>query len=143
MSVQKTLNAMLRQIADELIAAIRNQAIVAYHLVTGAGSAPTIAAAAGAGTSPPTPTITGNDTRGVLAWGTGTTAAAGAQAAVTFAVPFAAAPTVVITPINSATAAKVPFAAAATTTGFSVSLQVAPADSQAATVYSVAYHVIG
>lgn len=115
------------------------------HLVV-QGSAPTAAAGANAGTSPPAPVVAAasNDTRGSLTFGTGTTPAAGAQVAVTFNVAYAAAPFVTLTPINSATAALgVPYLSAVGTGGFTINTPNAPAGSQANTTYGYHWHVVG
>lgn len=67
------------------------------HLVTG-GSTPTIAAGAAACTTP-TVSISGNDTSGIITINTGTGCTGGGTlATITFASPFGAAPTVVLTP---------------------------------------------
>ena len=114
------------------------------HLLSTQATAPTAAAGANAGTSPPAPV--GNaacdDRKGSLTFGTGTGPAAGAQAVVTFNQAYAAAPFVVLEPINSATAALLPYVTA-TAGGFTVNFQTAPAASQANTVYGVNYHVLG
>jgi hypothetical protein len=108
------------------------------------GGGPAVAAAAGAGTAPPAPTLAAgsSDARGTVNWGTGTTPAAGAQVAVTFAAPYAVAPTVILQPANAATAALGNYVTGVSTTGFSVALGSAPAASQAAGTYSDAYHVV-
>lgn len=101
---------------------------------------PSAAAAAGAGTSPPAPTLSNaSDNRGSVNWGTGTSPAAGPQVTVTFAQPKPGTPTVTLTPANSATAALQPYLASVSSTAFTVGLATAPAASQAAGTYSVAY----
>lgn len=120
----------------------------ASHLtlgVTGAVSvnpSTTVAASSGAGTSPPTPTVAGNDTRGTVNMGTGTSPGTGAQALVTFSATMSDAPTVVISPLNSATAALQPYVSSVTTSSFTVSFGVAPTASQGLGTYQVAYHVL-
>src|SRR4029077_868545 len=94
-------------------------------------------AAAGAGTPPPAPTSTGDNARGTVSWGTGTTPAAGNQVTVTFATPYEEAPIVVLNPLNALTAALLPYVTAVTSAGFTIATQAAPAGSQAATAYSV------
>lgn len=119
------------------------------HLVVGTGTgtpaAPTAAAGANAGTTPPAPVVSAasRDQRGSLTFGTGTAPAAGAQAVLTFANAYPAAPFVTITPLNAATAALQPYVSATAAGSFTVSFGVAPAASQANTVYSLAWQAIG
>jgi hypothetical protein len=106
------------------------------------GRALTAAAGANAGTSPPAPVLTrATDLSGKITFGTGTTPAAGAQVVATFQVAYANAPVVVVTPVNSASAA-LNFHVATTTTTFTVSCVGAPSASQANTVYGFFYHVL-
>lgn len=113
--------------------------------MTYAGTITTAAAGANAGTTPPSPLVaTGStDTRGSLTFGTGTTPAAGAQAVVSFANAYVAAPFVMLTPLNAATAALQPYVTSVGTGGFTIAFGVAPAASQANTVYAVGYRVTG
>ena len=114
-------------------------------------AAPTAAAGANAGGSPPAPVVTAgsNDARGALTFGTGTTPAAGAQAVVTFANPYLplgaqeplASPVVMLNSLNTATQALGLYVSSLTPTGFTVSCTTAPAASQGNTVYSVQYVV--
>jgi hypothetical protein len=106
---------------------------------------PAAVAGANAGTTPPAPVVAAGSTdgRGTITFGTGTTPAAGAQVVVTFAVPFAVAPVVVLQPGNAATAALNDFVTAVSTTGFTIGTASAPAASQAAATFSVSYHVTG
>jgi hypothetical protein len=105
------------------------------------GAAATAAAGANAGGSPPAPALTGaTDVSGKITFGTGTSPAAGAQCVVTFNIAYANAPKVVITPLNSASAA-LNLYVATTTTNFTVSSVNAPSASQANTVYGFFYHV--
>jgi hypothetical protein len=103
--------------------------------------APTAAAGANAGTSPPAPAVVGgsNDQRGELTLGPGTTPAAGAQVVVTFAQSIAAyggnIPAVTLAARNSTTAALGLYISAVSATSFTVSTTSAPAASQANTVY--------
>lgn len=106
------------------------------------GAAPTAAAGANAGSSPPAPVLTNaTDVAGQVTFGTGTSPAAGAQCVVTFNTAYANAPKVTITPINSASAA-LNLYVASTTTNFTVSCVNAPSASQANTVYGFNYHVL-
>lgn len=111
--------------------------------VAASGSAPTIAAGANNGTTPPTPTVTGNDTRGTVSFGSGTSPAIGAQIVVTFNSAFSAAPVVTFTATKSALQALNPYISAITTTSFTLSTTVAPTASQAATVYAGNYIAVG
>jgi hypothetical protein len=113
--------------------------------VTSTGPAPAVAAGANAGTSPPAPVIVGDDSKGEITFGTGTSAAAGAQVAVTFNTPYTpgTTPRPVISPANAATAALLPYISAQSATGFTVSVQGSPSSSQASTVYAFNYIVIG
>lgn len=115
------------------------------HILASTGSAPAAAAGANAGTSPPAPVIGSNagDARFSLTFGTGTTPAAGAQVAVTFASAYAATPVVGPIPLNAATQALGLYISAVSTSGFTLSTVSAPAASQANTIYSVAFEVIG
>lgn len=77
------------------------------HLASG-GSAPSIANGTVVGTSPGTPTVTGNDTAGYITVITGTspaTTADGTVVTVTFSSAYKSAPRVILTPANSAAAA--------------------------------------
>jgi hypothetical protein len=112
------------------------------HLGSLALNAPTAAAGANAGSSPPAPVKTNcSDVSGKITFGTGTGPAAGAQAVITFNTAYANAPTVVLTPINSASAALNLYVSSTTTT-FTVSCVNAPSASQANTVYGFFYHVL-
>lgn len=110
--------------------------------VRSSGSAPTIAAGANNGTSPPTPTIStnSNDLSGQLNFGTGTTPGSGAQTVVTFNTAFSVAPHVTLTPVNSASA--VNFYVTSTTGGFTVNFVSAPTGGQGATTFAYFYHVL-
>jgi hypothetical protein len=112
------------------------------HLVTtGTGVAPTAAAGANAGTSPPAPVIAGTDVSGTVTFGTGTSAAAGAQAVVTFAKTYSNA-RVILSANNAATTALGLYVSSVSSSGFTISTNSAPSSSQANTTYSVTYHVI-
>jgi hypothetical protein len=117
------------------------------HLSLPTITAPTAAAGSAAGTTPPTPVRTNcSDSRGVISFGTGTGPTAGQQATVTFNTGWTTLsinPVVVLTARNTATAALNLFTVPNGTSGFAVHAQVAPAASQANTVYELGYHVIG
>lgn len=117
--------------------------VFAAH-ATATGTAPGVVPGANNGTAPPAPTdVNANDTRGVILFGSGSTPAAGAQVAVTFAAAFTVAPVVTLTPGNAATQPLGLFVSAVSTSGFTVSSVSAPTASQAATVYSVAFQATG
>jgi len=109
-------------------------------------NAPVLAAGAANGTGPPAPVLAAgsDDARGSATFGSGTTPAAGAQLTVTFARPRDAArlPVVQITETTTALAALNPAVTSITSTGFTLSTGSAPAASQAATVYGVAWQLI-
>lgn len=119
------------------------------HMQYGA-SAPGVAAAAGAGTSPPAPVIaTGsNDCGGTISWGTGTSPNTQSQLTITFSsawvIPGGGGPHVVLTPGNSATAALgAMFVTGISPTAFQVNVPTAPAASQGNTTYQFSYMVAG
>lgn len=114
------------------------------HLLA-TGTAPTAAAGANNGTTPPAPVITAgdNDVRGNITFGSGGSAAGGEQVDVTFAKAYGAAPIVMVNPDNDATQQLGIYVSASSTTGFSLSCHGAPTSSQANTVYSFDYMVIG
>lgn len=116
--------------------------VVGAQHIRSVGSAPTIAAGANNGTSPPTPTISANsnDLSGQLNFGTGTTPTAGAQTTVTFATAFSVAPHVILTPVNSASTAA--YYVTSTTGGFTVNFVNAPTGGQGATTFAYFYHVL-
>ena len=118
------------------------------HLQFGS-SAPGIAIAAGAGTSPPSPVlVTGsNDCAGAITWGTGTSTNTQVQVTITFATPWVipggGAPHICVTAQNAATAALGIYASGASPTGFQLGVQSAPAASQSNGTYSFNYIVLG
>jgi hypothetical protein len=106
----------------------------------------TATAGANAGGSPPAPVTTGVcAVRGTITFGTGTAPAAGAMVVFGFpgGRPCPTTPIVLLTPINAATAALQLYVTGAGTTGFTVSAGVAPAASQANTVYGFTFLVVG
>ncbi len=113
------------------------------------GQLPAAAAGSAAGGSPPAPVLlTGtNDNAGTLTFGTGSAPSAGQLVLVTFATAWSitggGAPHIVIAPENAATASLVPFVGVRSVTQFSFNTVNAPAASQANTVYSFSYVVIG
>jgi hypothetical protein len=115
------------------------------HLFFDGGSAPTAAAGANNGTSPPAPVVTAgaNDTRLNVTFGSGTGPAAGAQVGVTFNAAYGAAPFVYLTPRNTATQALGLYISATATGSFTVSTTNAPAASQPNTTYSFDAWVVG
>lgn len=112
------------------------------HLTSFAINSPTAAAGANAGTTPPAPVLTNcSDVDGQITFGTGTVPTLGSMVVATFAKPYATPPRVLFTPINDATAA-LRWNVASTTTNFTYKVGVAPAASQANTVYGFHYHVL-
>jgi hypothetical protein len=103
-----------------------------------------IAAAAGAGSSPPTPTLQSlaSDAQGQVNMGTGTSPTSGSQATITFGTAFGSAPVIVLSPVNAATAALQPYVSSASASSFNIAFAVAPAASQSAGTYVVNYVAI-
>jgi hypothetical protein len=106
-------------------------------------AAPTAAAGANNGTTPPAPVVAGDssDLRGSVTFGSGSTPAAGAQVVVTFTTPRDSnrLPVIQMTETTTALAALNPAVTAVTAAGFTVSTGSAPAASQGATVYGLAW----
>jgi hypothetical protein len=106
----------------------------------GGSTVPSIAAAAGAGTGPPTPTVSNaTDRRGEAKFGTGTGPTTGSQVTITFAQPKPGTPAIAVWAENVATSTLAPYVTGFSSTGFSIGFGVAPAASQGATVYQVGY----
>lgn len=111
---------------------------------TGPNGPVTVSGGWAIGTDAPAVDVTGcTDTRGVVKLGTGTAPAAGTMFNIVYSQPFASVPVVVVSSSNILTEARRPCVVTATAAGFGVGFQVAPAASQAAGTYWVAYHVIG
>jgi hypothetical protein len=124
------------------------QTQAAHYIGSQAAGTTTIAAGAAAGTSPPTPTLSNaNDARGQINAGTGTATTTGTLLTVTFAQPYRspAGVTVVLMPLNQATAAVAANVyVGATTAGFTIGIGTsALAISQATGVYQWYYQVLG
>lgn len=131
-------------ILTALLAALHAEGVIINTTV--APGTPGAAAGANAGTSPPAPVLTAgnNDERGTFTFGTGTSAAAGAQVVVTFGTTsFGSAPKVFLSPNNTATQALGLYVSARSATGFTISSTNAPASSQANTIFSADYLVRG
>lgn len=109
----------------------------------------TASAGTEAGSSAPAPALTGsgrpsaNDGRGQITFGTGTGAQAGEMVAVLFSRVLNNEATVVLTPVNSATAELGLFVSSVSASGFSVSCANDPSSSQGNTIYGFNYAVIG
>lgn len=122
-------------------------ALGAEGVITNACTAPgTPAAAAGAnaGTAPPAPVMGAGSTddRGTITFGTGATPAAGVMVVVTFGnLNIPSNPRIQLTANNAATQALGLYNAAKSNAGFSLGAAVAPAASQANTVYSFDFEV--
>ena len=114
--------------------------VVTGH-ISAAGTAPGMAAGANAGTTPPAPVVgTGSsDGAGNATFGTGTTPAAGAMVAVTFATAYTNTPGISLDPSNAATEPLGLYISAASGSGFTVSAATAPSASQANTTYAFSY----
>jgi hypothetical protein len=113
--------------------------------IKGNSSAPSMAASTGAGTSPTSPSITGNDMSGTISFTTGSAPAVSAIVyTVTFNGAYGTAPIVVLTPGNAASAALVGatnvFVGAITTTNFTLNSNTTAL--VASTAYKWYYHVI-
>lgn len=109
-------------------------------------TAPVLAALAANGGSPPAPTFSsagGDDMRGKVGMGSGTSPSAGPQVSVTFNKAYSAIPIILVCASNAATAALNPYVDTASTTGFNIAFANAPSASQSAGTYSVAFIVIG
>lgn len=114
------------------------------HVISNSDGTTTIAAGAGAGTSP-TISITGNDVTGVISLATGTSPSGTTLATITFANAYGTAPkTVIITPqilpASSYNNNRAGFASATTTGGWTLT---AGAQLSASTTYAWYYLVIG
>lgn len=119
---------------------------VDQHLSRGSSAAaPTAAAGANAGSSPPAPVLStaARDMAGMVTFGSGTGPAAGDQVDVTFATPYGVVPVIVLTAMNDATAVLQLFISARSTSGFNVSTHGAPAATQGNTIYSLVWIAIG
>lgn len=107
------------------------------------------AASAGAGTSPPAPSVTAGSTDlgGTITWGTGSSPNTQAQLSITFGVawtiPGGGGPHIVLTPLNAATQALGLYVSGVNPTGFNVYAAVAPAAGQGASTYQFSYVVMG
>jgi hypothetical protein len=110
------------------------------------GSAPAGAAVTANGTSPPAPTVTGNDQRGSVSFGSGTGPTTGTQVTLTFASAtgwVTTAPYVQLQALNAATTALQPYVASCTATVLSIGFGVAPTAGQAVGTYKLGYRIEG
>jgi hypothetical protein len=108
------------------------------------GGAPSAAAGANNGGSPPAPTVVAGSTdgRGSIQFGSGTAPAVGEQVVVTFAQPYTSAPVVMLSGGNAATSALgALYPGAVSTTGFTIRCATAPTASQSGTTFLVQYRV--
>lgn len=117
----------------------------AGHIAVVSTTVPTAVAGGALGVGAPAILVDGvsNDQRGLLGFGTGLNAFPGNAISVTFASAFPTTPQVVLQARNGATAALLPFPSSISPNGFSVELQVDPADNQPAGTYYVSYVVMG
>lgn len=104
---------------------------------------PSVTMGAAAGTSPPTPTISGNDTRLWVAGGSGTGPAPGPYMTVTYQTPYSQVPFPTLTPYGAIAAACQPYILTFTTTGFVIGVVNAPPASSGAGTISFVCHVTG
>jgi hypothetical protein len=112
------------------------------HFIGSSSTFASVANGAALGSGAPTPQINGNDVGGRVFLGTGTTPTGGILATVTFAKPFGTEPNVLLTAGTSATAG-LDLYVAATTTGFTIRANNAPAASLGGTALQVKYAVTG
>lgn len=107
---------------------------------SGRVAAATVAAGANAGSSPPAPVASNcGDFGGQITFGTGTSAAAGAQVQVTFSQFRGTAYSINVTPTNAATAALGTWYAVKGGSSFTICCTGTPSSSQADTTYAVDY----
>ncbi|MHB8490624.1 MAG: hypothetical protein ACYDA6_00195 [Solirubrobacteraceae bacterium] len=109
-----------------------------------------IAAGAQAGAAPPAPTATGDEMHGILSWGTGAGATAGIQVVANFFYGWSdkngtpKTPTVMLIPLNAATAALQIFLDPAGDSGtFRIECAATPLSAQASGTYVAQYLVVG
>lgn len=107
------------------------------------GAVPTVVAGANNGTSPPAPTIAGNDARGNVQCGAGLAPTVGAQIVVTFATAYTVVPIIQLEPQNSLSKGLNEYVSSKSVNGFTVSTANAPTASSPAGTYSWDYTVIG
>jgi hypothetical protein len=109
--------------------------------MTVTGNATTVTTGAGAGTGATATAAAGSDNRsGSITWNTGTSPSTGDQVNVTFGNPFAVTPTIMLTPLNGATAGLDIAVESVTATGFSIYAGASPGASH--TGYSVAWAAV-
>ncbi|HSX53226.1 MAG TPA: hypothetical protein VLF90_02570 [Patescibacteria group bacterium] len=114
---------------------------IAGHVISGgtALSGSNIASNANCGTGC-TVSISGNDTAGIITINTGTSAAAGTQATITFANAYGSAPTVVLTPKDVPAGSTYPqYYYGSNTTTFDLKAYTALTDSK---TYTFSYHIL-
>lgn len=113
------------------------------HIKSTSAGGMTITAGASAGTTPPAPRIVqGHDARGDVGFGTGTTPSSGVMIHVAFNKAFGQIPCVLICPVGDATAALQLNVGTVSVNGFDVRAAVAPAASQANTVYEFTWWAV-
>jgi hypothetical protein len=115
-----------------------------FAVISGYPPSPT--AGSSAGGTPPAPVLPWpgcQNSKGSLTFGTGSAPSAGPLVAIAFGQTAPASPTVIICPANAAAAALSLYVASVSATGFTIASAVAPAASQANTVYAANYWVVG
>jgi hypothetical protein len=123
----------------------RQNGLASAHAVDTAvvGTQPALTSQSGAGTSPPTPTLsaTADDAYGVVNLGTGTSPTSGSQVTVTFNHTKARTPVVTVCAANASTNARQVGVSNLSTTGFNITFGVAGSASQSTGTYQVGYAV--
>jgi hypothetical protein len=135
-----TYGATAATAKSEFSAALQVDGVLSLGSAT---TTPTVAATANDGGSPPTPTVTGNASRGVVGFGTGTAPAAGATLTVTLPAGYASPPTVVLSAGNYAAYPLNLYVIVLNSTQFQICSGGGLGASQPADTYKVNYVVIG
>lgn len=116
---------------------------VGGHLTSAThGSAPAISSLPGNGSTPPKPAVSGTDVAGRLEFGTGSGSVTGDQIRLTFATPFASAPTVTLLAGNGRSADSHPYAETSTT-HVDIGVTDDLAEEQGAGSYVFGYQIVG
>ncbi len=104
------------------------------------GSTATAFNDAAAGTTPPSPVLTGSDVDGKVTVGTGTATTTGLFVGIAYATSYVSAPAVTVTPGNAVTAALGLYVVSGVN-GFDIGVTTAPAINQANTTYIYYYNI--
>lgn len=111
------------------------------HMTNPGATAPTAAAQAALGSSPPAPTVVGNDSIGAVTYGTGTSPTTGPMLTVTFAKAWSTPPVVFVQQGAGTSSARALTVSSVTTVGFTINCGVAHAASTSGLTLS--YQCIG